>query len=250
MNGNNLYYLFERDLTSNHVSYHFCFKRWENFNLNGKLHEHKKNIFNIFERNELFDILENSKYHKSITPENKFISSPYFHMTLSSDNLVDYQRVNQKFHIKTNFKYNYFTKLISDLEYPTNFKCGFPLEEYKMISHNLKQESFQITSLFKNYIQNLIYAFDFTSEGDIIQDNINVEIVPKYSKNSFLVCKEIIKNNFNNIDSSFLNKYDLMFENYDPYKFHFHLKFKLYKSQKPTIKFYRSYNSKNPYLNY
>lgn len=247
MNGN-VYYLFERDLTSNHVSYHFCFKSWENFNTFGKIKKAQEKINNIFSEENIFYVLNDPRFHKAITPENKFISDPYFHVTLygAEDNI--YREVNNSFFINTQYKYNYFTKLISNLNKPTNFKCGFTIDEFKKIPHDLKSKSYEITKLFKNEFLDVIYAFDFSPSGEIIHENLNIEIIPKYSRINFKRWVSILKNNFSNINSNFFEKYDRLFEHYNPYKFHFHLKIKIYKQQNPTIKFYRSYGSSNPYI--
>lgn len=248
MNGN-IYYLFERDLTSKHVSYHFCFKEWDHFKSCGKIKESQDQILNIFEEKDLIYVLNDSKFHKAITPQNNFIEDSYFHITLYGADDTTYEDINQKFHIKTNYKYNYFTKKIKELDKSTNFKCGFTIDEFKKISHDLKNESYDITRLFKKEFSNVIYAFDFSKCGNIIHDNINIEIIPRYSKLSFFQCVDIIKNNFSNVNSNFFEKYISLFDNYNPTKFHFHLKIKLYKDQEPVIKFYRSYGSLNPYIN-
>jgi len=244
----NVYYLFERDLTSNHVSYHFCFKFWENFNSFGKLKKAQEKINNIFLEENIFHVLNDSRFHKAITSENKFIKDPYFHITLDGAENEIYKKVNNSFFINTKYKYNYFTKLIVNLKKPTNFKCGFGINEFKKIPHELKNKSYEITNLFKNEFSNVIYAFDFFPSGEIIHENINIEIVPKYSKINFEHCVNILKNNFSNVNSNFFEKYDRLFENYSPNKFHFHLKIKIYKHQNPTIKFYRSYGCSNPYI--
>jgi len=246
----NTYYLFEKDLTSCHVSYHFCFKQWENFKIknSGKIRKSQEELFDIFSKENLLNLLNNSNFHKAITPENKFIEEPYFHMSLFGGNEEDFKQINEKFFISTNYKYNYFTKPIKSLNYPTEFKCGFRLEEFRKITHDLKSEAYQITKLFKNDLTDVIFAFDFTSKGDIINENINIEILPKYSVDNFMSCKNILLDNFYGVDKSTLNKYDRIFISYYPEKFHFHIKIKIYKNKKSTVKIYRTYNSKNPYL--
>lgn len=251
MNDNiNTYYLFERDITSNHVSYHFCFKKWENFDISetGKISQVNKKVFEIFNNCDLFYILNDPLFHKVLTPENNFIKSPYFHMSVYGGSDDHYRHISENFFIKTKYKCNYFTKLLCDLNYPTKFKCGFRIDEFKEIPHDFKMQAYKVTKLFQNNLKDVIYAFDFSEEGEIINDNINIEILPKYSIDNFFSCKSIIETNFLNIDHKTLNKYDKMFLSYDRTKFHFHIKIKLYKNQKPTVKIYRTYNSENPYI--
>jgi hypothetical protein len=248
---NNVYYMFERDLTSNQVSYHFCFKTWENFQLSGsgKLKKCEERIFNIFEKSNLLAQLNNSTFHKAITPENEFIKSPYFHMSMHGGSDEDYLQINDKFFIKCDYKYNYFTKLIKNLDHCTEFKCGFRKDEFKKINHDLKTKAYEISKLFDDHSADVLFAFDFTSNGDVINDNINIEILPKYSTDTFISCKNIIQHNFAEVNKNMLNNYDKIFTSYYAQKFHFHIKIKIYKNQSPTVKIYRTYNSiQNPYM--
>lgn len=242
------YYLFERDLTSNHVSYHFCFLNLDqiDFPNKSKIKEDYEFIFDLI-NNNLRSVHSLPYFHKAITPANKFIETPYFHLSLNASK-EDYLLINECFKIKTDYKYCYFTKKIADLTSYTDFKCGFLMDEFSNIEHKMKNESIKIANKFLDYSSQILYAFDFDLDGNVINDNINIEILPSYSLNSFYKIKETVVDLFPHIDIDVLDKYDSMFSDYHPEKFHFHFKIKLYSDKKPTVKFYRTYNSKNPYL--
>lgn len=242
------YYLFEKDLTSKHVSYHYCFLDCENvlFNEKSKIKKDYENISDLI-NNHLFDVQSISSFHKAITPKNNFIEVPYFHLSLNATD-KDYLIINDCFKIKTEYKYCYFTKKIPDLTEFSDFKCGFLLDEYLKINHIMENHSVQIADTFSKCSSQILYAFDFDKEGNVNHDNINIEILPVYSEESFLEISKKIMEMFPHVDVNVLKKYKTMFLDYYPEKFHFHFKIKLYSDQKETVKFYRTYNSKNPYL--
>lgn len=243
------YYLFERDLTSSHVSYHYCFLKYENvqFNNKSKIQEDYKYLYNILSNN-LKDIKTLPSFHKAITPQNKFIESSYFHLSVNAINEQEYKLINKTFGLNTNYKYSYFTKLISDIGKETSFKCGFLLNEFSKINHKMKEEALDLAKSVGGSNYNILYAFDFDSAGNVIEDNINVEILPNYSKETFVSIKNVLYKKFSHMNVEYLEKYEKMFDGYTPSKFHFHFKVKLYADNKPTIKFYRTYNSTNPYI--
>lgn len=243
------YYLFERDLTSDHVSYHYCFLDYQkvSFPSKSKIQKDYDYIYNIL-TNDLNDINGIRTFHKAITPQNKFIESPYFHLSVNGINEQEYQSINNAFGLNTKHRYSYFTKSMSDIGKRTGFKCGFLLGEFNNIDHDMKQDAFVLAKTLGGGTYNVLYAFDFDENGNVIHDNINVELLPNYSTETFLNTKEILTECFTGINKTVFDKYECMFDGYYPSKFHFHFKVKLYKDQKPTVKFYRTYNSKNPYI--
>ena len=244
------YYLFEKDLTSNHVSYHYCFLKSPediSFNKKSKIKNDYYNIARVI-NTHLNNIPSIPFCHKAITPVNKFIDTPYFHLSLLTPSGKEYSIINDLFKIKTDRKYCYFTKKIPDLNNQSNFKCGFLQGEFSDTGHQMKKQSIEIANKFKGFSSQILYAFDFDDTGNIIHDNINIEIVPTYSSETFHEIKNTLISLFPHIDRSISNKYDFLFSNYYPKKFHFHFKIKIYSNQSETVKFYRTYNSPNPYL--
>jgi len=243
------YYLFERDLTSDHVSYHYCFLNYDKvqFINKSKIQKDYEYLYDIL-TNDLKEIRTLPYFHKAITPQNKFIESPYFHLSVNAISEQEYQLINKTFGLNTNYKYSYFTKLISDIGHKTSFKCGFLLNEFNNIEHKLKEEALDLAKSVGGSNYNILYAFDFDDDGKVIEDNINVEILPNYSKETFVSIKNVLETKFSHMNGYYLEKYEKMFNGYIPSKFHFHFKVKLYQDQKPTVKFYRTYNSTNPYI--
>lgn len=243
------YYLFERDLTSDHVSYHYCFLNYEKveFKDKSRIKKDYEYLYTIL-TTDLKDIKSLPFFHKAITPENKSIESPYFHLSVNAIGEQEYQLINRTFGLNTSYKYSYFTKLISDIGKKTPFKCGFLLNEFNSIKHEMKEEALDLAKSVGGSNYNVLYAFDFDADGNVIEDNINIEILPNYSKETFVNIKNVLQSKFPHINQHYLEKYEKMFDGYVPTKFHFHFKVKLYKNQKPTVKFYRTYNSTNPYI--
>jgi len=243
------YYLFERDLTSNHVSYHYCFLDYQkvSFHPKSKIQKDYDYIYDIL-TNKLDGVKGMRTFHKAITPCNKFIKSPYFHLSLNGVSEQKYQLINDTFGLNTKYQYSYFTKLMSDIGKKTDFKCGFLLGEFNKIDHKMKSDALELAGLLGGGAYNVLYAFDFDKNGNVIHDNINVELLPNYTTENFLHVKTALKECFPHINKKLFDKYETMFEEYIPTKFHFHFKVKLYKNQKPTVKFYRTYNSTNPYI--
>lgn len=243
------YYLFERDLTSDHVSYHYCFLDYEkvSFIEKSKIKNEYEYIRNILSH-ELTSIRGLNTFHKAITPPNKFIRQSYFHLSVNSINKNEYELINNIFGLNINNRYGYFTKLVDDIGKKTNFKCGFLLNEFNSIDHKMKNDAKDLAKNFNGGEYNVLYAFDFDKNGNVIHDNINIELLPSYSVDSFLNIKQKLLEYFPHINKSILDKYETMFKDYNPSKFHFHFKIKLYNDCYPTVKFYRTYNSKNPYI--
>ena len=108
------YYLFERDLTSEHVSYHYCFLDYQkvSFHPKSKIQKDYDYIYNIL-TNKLDGVKGMHTFHKAITPCNKFIESPYFHLSLNGVSEQEYQLINDTFGLNTSYQYSYFTILIS-----------------------------------------------------------------------------------------------------------------------------------------
>ena len=125
------YYLFERDLTSDHVSYHYCFLDYQkvSFPSKSKIEKEYETIYNIL-TDKIDGVRGMRTFHKAITPCNKFIESPYFHLSLNGINEQEYQLINDTFGLNTNYRYSYFTKLMSDIGNKTDFKCGFLFGEF------------------------------------------------------------------------------------------------------------------------
>jgi len=243
------YYLFERDLTSEHVSYHYCFLDYQkvSFHPKSKIQKDYDHIYNIL-ANELDNVHGMRTFHKAITPQNKFIETPYFHLSVNGIDEQEYQLINSAFGLNTKHRYSYFTKSMIDIGKRTDFKCGFLLGEFNNIEHEMKQDAIDLAKTLGGGTYNVLYAFDFDENGKVIDDNINVELLPNYSTETFLNTKKILTECFPHINKTLFDKYEHMFDGYYPTKFHFHFKVKLYKGQKPTVKFYRTYNSKNPYI--
>jgi hypothetical protein len=244
------YYLFERDLTSNHVSYHYCFLNYDEvkFPENSKIQEHYDYLRKILST-DLSSVKRLSSFHKAITPQNKFIDTPYFHLSVDNISPEEYKTINDRFGINTNYRYNYFTKIISDIEAKEKyFKCGFLSHIFRNIAHDMKSDALEVTRKLFDGNCNVLYAFDFDQSGSIIHDNINIELLPQYSSVNFLKIKNNLKSLFPHLNVELFDIYDKMFLDYSPEKFHFHFKVKLYKNEPPAVKFYRTYNSSNPYL--
>lgn len=243
------YYLFERDLTSDHVSYHYCFLDYNEvfFKEKSKIKNDYNYIYNIL-TNELNEVQGLRTFHKAITPQNKFIESSYFHLSVNGVTEQEYQLINKSFGLNTKYRYSYFTKLIDNIGKGTDFKCGFLLGEFNNIDHKMKNDATDLARLLGGGTYNVLYAFDFDKNGNVIHDNINVELLPNYSVDTFLNTKSILFESFPNINKNIFDRYERIFDGYTPNKFHFHFKVKLYKDQKPTVKFYRTYNSTNPYI--
>jgi len=243
------YYLFEKDLTSNHVSYHYCFLTGERkiFPEKSKIKSNYQYVNDIFE-NYLNDVTNFSSFHKAITPQNKFIDVPYFHLSLNASD-KDFKIINDCFKINTPYRYCYFTKKIPNLLDSVDFKCGFTSDQFLKIDHKMKSEAIELSKKFFGHYTNVLYAFDFDKNGNILDDNINIELLPIYCIDSFNSIKNILLDIYPYIDKTSLTKYEKHFLNYSAEKFHFHFKIKLFVNGKETIKFYRTYNSSNPYLN-
>lgn len=243
------YYLFEKDLTTNHVSYHYCFLDCKKvyFPKKSKIQKDYAYICDVLER-KLGNVKKLQTFHKAITPQNKFVESSYFHFSVSGISNEEYQLINSVFKIKVKNRYGYFTKLINDAEKETNFKCGFLLHEFDAIDHKMKSDAKDVAKILGGGAYNVLYAFDYDKDGNVIHDNINIELLPNYSTDTFLTTKQKLLEYFPNIDRIVFDKYDSIFESYYPQKFHFHFKVKLYNDRDSVVKFYRTYNSKNPYV--
>jgi hypothetical protein len=237
------YYIFEKDLTSKHVSYHYGFSKSEKIHFNKKSkiktsYDYVYNFLNELEKNNIF-----CDFNMVITPQNTFINTSYFHFLKGPNDKCDYKDINKIFGLNTEHEYIYFTKIIDDLGKFSKFKCGFSSNQFNDIDHQMKNfvlsflEDFNLKELGLD--ENLIvYSFDFDENGNIIHDNINIEISYQNSFESFLKIKQKLIHFFDNINKDVFDQYENSFKKLQIS----HFKIKFYKNNVPTIKLYRTYN--------
>ena len=103
----------------------------------------------------------------------------------------------------------------------------------------------KIIKLFKGNFIDIILASEFTQDGVIKDNHINIEIIP-YMKN-YNEIGEILEKNF---ELPKLDYFKGSFDDYEDKDFAWHIKIKLFRYyKKPLVKFYKTYPN-NPYLNY
>ena len=91
--------------------------------------------------------------------------------------------------------------------------------------------------MFKGHFIDIILASDFTQEGQHIDKDINIEILPKL--NNYKQIGEILEKNY---DVPKIYYYDNSFVEYEDKDFAWHIKIKLFRYiKKPIIKFYKTY---------
>ena len=236
------YKMFEREITKgNHRSYHVCVDKF-----GGNFHPNSKH-YPIDEA--LSDIdLDYSSYECNITVANHTSPGDYFHISyLMKDRKLRYlQRdVLDAFNVPVRFNVLYFTR-----KYPfeDGFKCGFDLVTYRSFKSKLFNKSMDLIKKFNGNYNAIIFAGDFTKDGEFIDDSINVEIIPYQTKDIFYSTKNILLDNFD-IDIDKINLYDRMFKDYTIENFSWHTKVKFFENGDSVVKFYRTY-PKNPFINY
>ena len=212
------YTMFETQLSEgHHSSCHFCFDKFD-----GSLDRG----------------LDLSKYELSITdPRTHF----HVHYLNRDDDYIE-KKVLDAYDINVNFPVIFFGR---ELPYQDGFRCAYHLSTLKKLKSPFVRDVVKTIKLFKGNFIDIILASDFTQDGVIKDNHINIEIIP-YMKNHTEIGK-ILEKNFE------LPKLDYFKDSFDDYEdkdFAWHIKIKLFQySKKPIVKFYKTYPN-NPYLNY
>ena len=235
------YKMFEREITKgNHRSYHVCVDKF-----GGNFHPNSKH-YPIDESLSEID-LDYSTYECNITVANHTSPGDYFHVSylMKDKGHKPYiQRdVLDAFNIPVDFNVIYFTRAFP---YVDGFKCGFDLNTYKSFNSIFFDDVVSIVQKFEKQYNAVIFAGDFTKDGEFIDDSINIEIIPYQHRQTYQLVKKVLLDNY---DVEKIHFYDRMFESYNTKDFAWHTKIKLYKDKEPVVKFYRTY-PKNPYINY
>lgn len=229
--------MFEKEITSgNHVSYHFCVDKFaENFHPKSKQH--------LIEEQLSYVDIDLSLYELGITSSNTTSDGDYIHVSYLRrlNNGFMKQDVLDYFNIKADFPVLYFTRKVP---FESNYKCGFYLGAYKEFNSRFFDETVTVIQKFKNLFRDVFLAGDFTSDGEFIDDSINIEIFPHQSKENYLVIKQLLIDHFDVVEEK-ISLYDKMFSNFKPNQFHYHIKIKL-KDTGNIVKFYRTYPN-NPF---
>lgn len=235
------YKMFEKELTfGNHVSYHFIYNYFDTLSpSNSKLYQYEKEL-----KEKINPFIDLKGFQNAITTPNTTIKEDaYFHVGMFQKQIN--KSVKDFFKINTDVYIMYFTKKIKDVVKETEFKCGYPLNVFlNSIEHKFKREAIELVDLFSEESSNYIIANNFYQDGSINHDEINVEIIPKYSKENYFSLKNKLLNTFS-LKKDVFDLYDKKFENYIKSDFHYHVKIKL-KDSNPTVKFYRTFPF-NPY---
>ena len=215
------YRMYERELTKGGVyQYHTCVDKLDNYDI------------------DLFD------YEINITPKNETSPYDYIHISCLRKTIDNYVRksVLDYFKIAVDFPVVYFTRKVP---FTPEFKCGFYLNTYKKFKSKYFRQTLNTIKLFKGLYNDIILAGDFDSDGNFIDDSINIEVMPIQSKDVYLKIRNILSQTFN-IDN--FDTCDNLFDDYSIEKFHFHVKIK-YSVNELVIKFYNTYPV-NPFINY
>lgn len=240
------YKMFEKELTQgNHVSYHFMYKYFDTISpKNSKLYLYEREL-----KNTVTKYCDLNGFQNALTTPNTTLNEDAcFHVGIHK-RFID-ANIKDFFKIKTNLPLIYFTKKVKEATKESMFKCGYTLTTLKELNHSLESSAIETLNLFKDETSQPIFASYFTKEGKIIEDEMNVEIIPKYSKENYFSIKQKILKNFQ-VKKEILDLYDKKFVDYHQNDFHYHVKIKLKKEGNCTVKFYRTYPfwTKNPYLN-
>lgn len=234
------YYMFEKELTyGNHVSYHFIYDYFDTISSpKSKLYQYEK-----FLKENISRKIDLNGFQNAITTPNTTLNEDAFHIG-SDKKLID-DNIKSFFKINCNFPVIYFTKKISNAEKISPYKCGYTVNVLSKLNNNFKDCAFSMRELFKSDAKQFIFASHFNEDGIENQEELNVEIVPHYSKENFLEIQKKLLDNFE-IKKEILSLYEKKFKNYKRENFHYHIKIKF--TKKGTIvKFYRTY-PKNPYV--
>ena len=235
------YRMFEKEVTKgNHVSYHFIYPYFDTISpKNSKLYQYEKQLKETV--TEHFDL--NGFQNALTTPNTTLSEDACFHVG-THIKIID-QKTKDFFHIKSNFFTIYFTKKIKDATKESPYKCGYNFETLKSLNHPLESDVAKIMELFEQETSQVIFASHFKTNGDIIDNVMNLEIIPHYTKENYFSIKDKLINNFD-VRSEVLNLYDKKFSKYKGTDFHYHIKIKI-KPENTTVKFYRTFPI-NPYL--
>lgn len=235
------YKMFEKELTfGNHVSYHFIYDYFDIVSpKNSKLYQYEKQL-----KETVTDHFDLVGFQNAITTPNTTLNDDaYFHVAMYRRFMDD--ETKNFFHINSKFPITYFTKKINDATKPSPYKCGYVYEVLKYLRHPLESKIIELMNFFKEETSHPIFASHFKENGELIENEMNLEIMPHYTKENFFSLKKKLIENFD-VKKEVLDLYDKKFANYNEKDFHYHLKIKL-KSDVTTIKFYRTFPI-NPYL--
>jgi hypothetical protein len=182
-------------------------------------------------------------YEINITPKNKTSPHDYIHVSCLKRGVDKFVRrsVLDYFNIPVDFPVVYFTRKVP---FTPDFKCGFYLNTFKKFKSDYFKQTLDTIKLFKGLYNDIFLAGDFNQDGSFIDESINIEIMPKQSKDNYLTIRKILNENYG-IDNF---ECDSLFKDYSVDKFHFHVKIK-YSVNGMIIKFYNTYPI-NPFINY
>jgi len=235
------YKMFEKELThGNHVSYHFAYEYFETISpKNSKLYLYEKELKESVTR--YFDI--RGLQAAITTPNTTLNEDACFHIG-TYHRFID-NVVRKYFHIKSDFPIVYFTKKIKDAAVESPYKCGYTYDVFKTLNHPMEKDGIRLMNLFDAECAKPIFASHFTKTGEMMEDEMNFEIIPHYTKENYFLLKRKLLDNFS-LRKNVFDLYDRKFESYVANDFHYHVKIKL-KSTGNTVKFYRTFPT-NPYL--
>ena len=200
-----------------HTSCHFCVDKFEGLLDKG---------------------LDLSKYELSITDPRTHFHIHY----LNRDGDYIEKNVLDAYDINVDFPVIFFGR---ELPYRDGFRCAYHLGTLKKLKSPFVRDVVKIIKLFKGNFIDIILASEFTQDGVIKDNHINIEIIP-YMKNY----KEIGKILEKNFELPKLDYFKGSFDDYEDKDFAWHIKIKLFRYyKKPLVKFYKTYPN-NPYLNY
>jgi hypothetical protein len=232
------YVMFEREITSgNHISYHFAYK-----NRFSTISDPRSTLYPLEKHLEDSIKVNLFGYTMGITPQNTtWKEDPVFHIGGLGQELDP--MLKDYFHIVPKFPVFYFTKSLKSVLLVSPHKCGFHWDSLLDLRHPQEDHALAIANCFYDEANDIIFACHFDEKGNVIGDEINIEIMPQYNMWD-IVKQKLIYHFF--IDPLKVAVYDNMFQYYRPEQFHWHFKVKL-RSDGTTIKFYRTLPH-NPYL--
>jgi len=238
---NYTYKMFEKEVTKGtHVSYHFIYPYFDTISpINSKLYQYEKQLKETVTKH--FDLV--GFQNALTTPNTTLNEDACFHIGMHKK-FID-EDTRKFFHIKSSFPIVYFTKKVKDATKRSPYKCGYTYEVLKQLKHPLEEKIAEWMSLFKDETSQPIFASHFTEDGRIVDNEMNFEIIPHYTKENYFSIKNKLIENFD-VRREVLDLYDRKFTNYKGTDFHYHVKLKL-KQSGTTIKFYRTFPI-NPYL--
>ena len=214
------YKMYERELTDGgSYQYHTCVDKLDEYDI------------------DLYD------YEINFTPKNKTSPHDYIHVSCLKKGIDKFVRssVLEYFNIPVDLPVVYFTRKVP---FTPDFKCGFYLNTFKKFKSDYFKQTLDTIKLFKGLYNDIFLAGDFNQDGSFIDESINIEIMPKQSKDNYLTIRKILNENYG-IDNF---ECDSLFKDYSVDKFHFHVKIK-YSIDGMIIKFYNTYPI-NPFINY